>query len=1108
MDGSRASSEVLTSPSPSPPPPTNLKSVPTAAKLKAASLDDTSSLSELTDDEGDGSRGASTHSSTPEEANGSSRRKRGSLVPAPMWGWAYKTAGRKPTDNAKDASRQGSSTPPPPSSSKLPESNGVDDDDEDKHVAAKEPEHPSGMDDADKGGDSDASTEGGPDADDQDDLEEEEEEEEEEEPEEEQVDSDDEEPVALADAPSKSDEKTREASPDLTDVEDEDEVMSERESESESEVESEGEEDAEPAAAEDPVDEPLHKVTVDSAAPVVPAAPASSSIMAGQQLIKTPTPSPSTSPEPEERPANPDPQELEPEATTALERKPEADPEVDNAENVEPAEIDADVEQEVEIEPEEAESDVQPAHRAEALDVLAGIELKFALLREMLYVEKMEDLAMEEAMILQGIHPEMIQLQAELQVRHDRRLELASRKRKHEDDHVRMMRKYDEDAIWDWWRHGRDKLQSDMFAEANRKRRKLEREKRVLERPPQARRIPPPPPFLTDVPPLTIKELVRYSTTGLQQHNSRQRRKQTLRSVKPRSYPTLNVLSLTEVQSDLQQLPIRRQNMAFGPQFGIDIGPGMGVPGPSAVEPFPDNALGIINGQQAFGQGPPQFAPPPSTQPRPYQPPVNRSIPPPSHHQQIGVPPPIGGLHHGGSRPMQGPGQPHVYSGSGGPPPMPAFNNPRSSRRSPSPPYEANVNGINGSVPQHGGMSGPGQRGWPKANGWKEQRRVPSGSGSKDAHPFDLRDIRPERETRPEKRTRDLRDEWYDNGVSREGDEHLRLNGPSSSHHQSGLPTHRHTLQHHNLHGIPHHHHVVHRHPGSHHHHDLSRSGASGRRHEHASGDYDHRSRRLPPDADHHANARSNASPLWKPEDGEPSRERGRPAMVGPSSSMGPQPPPPPSDRLQPTPFVMTPSQAMQAYPPSRRDHWDDRGPPPYADGHTPHMQEPGPSRHGHIPLGRPPSPPRHGLHNGLASPPRRIAPPGSPPFQMNSPRHHPQSSHPSPRIGASSMKSTRPISPVPAKILTSALYPPGPTGPGTPGIGGGSSRIGTPGLAGPGTRPDGPPHPNGHGSLSLFPSPAPPPPLTGPGGQSHLPPGNSDLLPSKMSVVPLGNGP
>lgn len=50
----------------------------------------------------------------------------------------------------------------------------------------------------------------------------------------------------------------------------------------------------------------------------------------------------------------------------------------------------------------ELESELQPAHRAEALDVLAVIELNFAMLRERLYVEKMEALAWEEGLINDG----------------------------------------------------------------------------------------------------------------------------------------------------------------------------------------------------------------------------------------------------------------------------------------------------------------------------------------------------------------------------------------------------------------------------------------------------------------------------------------------------------------------------------------------------------------------------------------------------------------------------------------------------------------------------------------------------------------------------------
>lgn len=50
----------------------------------------------------------------------------------------------------------------------------------------------------------------------------------------------------------------------------------------------------------------------------------------------------------------------------------------------------------------EREAELGPHHRAEALDVLAGIELKLALLRERVYVEKMEALAWEEGLIEKG----------------------------------------------------------------------------------------------------------------------------------------------------------------------------------------------------------------------------------------------------------------------------------------------------------------------------------------------------------------------------------------------------------------------------------------------------------------------------------------------------------------------------------------------------------------------------------------------------------------------------------------------------------------------------------------------------------------------------------
>ena len=87
----------------------------------------------------------------------------------------------------------------------------------------------------------------------------------------------------------------------------------------------------------------------------------------------------------------------------------EAEPEPD----VEP-EVEAEPEVEVKIDPggAEAASEVketklglQPAHRVEALDMTAQIELQYALLRDRHYIEKIDDLAMEEAMVEQLERP-------------------------------------------------------------------------------------------------------------------------------------------------------------------------------------------------------------------------------------------------------------------------------------------------------------------------------------------------------------------------------------------------------------------------------------------------------------------------------------------------------------------------------------------------------------------------------------------------------------------------------------------------------------------------------------------------------------------------------
>lgn len=168
----------------------------------------------------------------------------------------------------------------------------------------------------------------------------------------------------------------------------------------------------------------------------IQAAAAASSIMANSALLSPPAPSPSNSSagSPNHSPTSsrsptPDPpsdREIEPKRGTAktrgakakggrttrnkskrktkaeiaLEQDAEQESHLADGED-----RDADIEDVDADSPEiDVELELQPAHRAEALDVLATIELKFALLRESVYVDKMENLAWEEALVTEGVY--------------------------------------------------------------------------------------------------------------------------------------------------------------------------------------------------------------------------------------------------------------------------------------------------------------------------------------------------------------------------------------------------------------------------------------------------------------------------------------------------------------------------------------------------------------------------------------------------------------------------------------------------------------------------------------------------------------------------------
>lgn len=332
-------------------------------------------------------------------------------MPAPMWDWAYKNGSKKALDDEEMPGTNAQVETGPDVDDKVEDDVEEEEEEKEKEELANAVHKASPADD---GGDPVA------------DHESEEEEEEEEE---------DDRPLQ---PPSVS--QIREGSAELTEVEDVEEeednspspseaqdadsdAGAEGEAEAEADVESEEEEESANEELEDPADPPEEEeeeaaddedekpATNLDDAPVVSAIPAGNSIMAGQQLIKTPSPSPSTSPEPEDsRPLKDAPNANSAEGDAAdkdgteaivveqpetADIDPEVEPDVD-------ADVEVDADGDHEVEAEEAELELQPAHRAEALDVLAQIELRYALLREALYIEKMEDLAMEEAMVLQG----------------------------------------------------------------------------------------------------------------------------------------------------------------------------------------------------------------------------------------------------------------------------------------------------------------------------------------------------------------------------------------------------------------------------------------------------------------------------------------------------------------------------------------------------------------------------------------------------------------------------------------------------------------------------------------------------------------------------------
>lgn len=740
------SSGPLSSPSSSPTPPRQRASPPPQSNLDPAGLDSGSELSELTEDEQDSSE---TKSKTNVRKQ-PTRRTRRSIIPDQMWGW-YK---KKSLSDEKPKHSE-----PPDSSTDPDHRNGVDnqsksvDGEDDPDDAPDSPQEPH-----DQPQPPPANSANKPSNDLNSDSE-----------------PDQPEPTQPKIRKSVSPEEDSDSASEASDVADEDDGEGER-TESEEEDE-QGNEDNFPAEIVTP-EEPetpnpeLADDTNNMEVDIVPVAPAAnvaaSSIMAGNTVIDTPSPPSSAF---GSRSPSPLPSKVEKTKRAASPGKdvPEA--------SVPPEDPDAPADEE-ECDP-ELEAEMQPAHRAEALDVLATIELKFALLREKLYVEKMEALAWEEALVAGGIHPELIHLDEELSKRRDKRLELASRRRTYEVNDATKRKRTAENAVWSWWKYERDELQVEILSETNRKRRRLERERRALERPQPIRRIPHLPPELP--PPVTLRDITRNMAYAYAPGHM---------LGMTGAYPSLTMLSGIDVEGDLEFLNQNRRG------WDIHRGPG----NLQMMHHHPFESYGpVMDNVPGYGILPPGQQPSTSsaipnyqTPPHPYnQPPPQQQYPIHSHSGRDRV----GERDRGrdgdrereGDRDRQLPTDPTL--------PYPSsFAPPRSIT-----PVHVNANGVLKAT--NGWMSGPGVI--------PVDERIPPAKEPRRER--DREEARANREERERERERQ-REQREREGLDRERNHQLHLmqqqqqqrhqqqqpNGPAPS-----------QQQHHPHH---HHHHVVHHH--------------------------------------------------------------------------------------------------------------------------------------------------------------------------------------------------------------------------------------------------------------------------------------------------------
>ncbi|KAK4699464.1 hypothetical protein P7C70_g6793, partial [Phenoliferia sp. Uapishka_3] len=239
--------------------------------------------------------------------------------------------------------------------------------------------------------------------------------------------------------------------------------------------------------------------------------------------------------------------------------------------------------------------DASLRRRAEAMEALTKIEIEFARLRDKLFIERMVDVEKERVGVETGgffprlcTHPELLHLTRLIELRKERKLDLAKRWLNGLEAAYERRRESEEHTVWSCWANDGAELRSNMMEDARSKKRKLDREKRNMDHPKDGGLSPYLAPRQLPVVPLQHRRRVGFEGDVLTENDIAW----ALRHPDLRTDPSVSALDDDSTWSDLERMGLREPIRHFG-YDPSGYGPGMmhnpaafGAPPPALAVPF------------------------------------------------------------------------------------------------------------------------------------------------------------------------------------------------------------------------------------------------------------------------------------------------------------------------------------------------------------------------------------------------------------------------------------------------------------------------------------------------------------------------------------------